>query len=414
MFNKFNVEAENEEIILKNNHGDHVIIPANKRNWVLKKIKAGCNTCIDALVETLPVASEYAEFGSIYGGGDEEAATSEEAKRKSFVDKIEEHKKFYESYWDARNKGKDVSKFDKALVQKYGKKISWEDAIKYIELSGLKGKDLAEFNRKFMEQGAVVQRPERWQKETTDPNFKAPITQEEIEAYNDYQKKTQEVVADERFSKLKGYLEQNQYAPMKGFTPHNLTGAQILANAKQKGMNIVHNPDGTFEMSDDETTYTDTNNPTGSRIYNPNAVYQVNRYLKGNDVVNYYAPQGLSPYTNRVPTEEEAQEYQQGSTYQAALTPQNKVTYVNKYLDPQSNTTMYSGGSADDIERYKKAKSVSDTLNEFYKSEEGKAYLAERQKEADKVYKKSPSKRRNSGTTKSDTGSGKEDVGWGM
>jgi len=61
----FNVEVEHREIILQNEAGDHVIIPANKRGWVKRKLKEGCHTCIDSLVETLPVMEDYAQDGSL-------------------------------------------------------------------------------------------------------------------------------------------------------------------------------------------------------------------------------------------------------------------------------------------------------------------------------------------------------------
>lgn len=60
------VTAEHNELILENSHGDKVIIPANKRNWVKQKLSEGCHNCIDSLVETLPVASQYAQDGSVY------------------------------------------------------------------------------------------------------------------------------------------------------------------------------------------------------------------------------------------------------------------------------------------------------------------------------------------------------------
>ena len=66
MFKSINVEAENLELILENSHGDKVIIPANKRNWVKQKLSEGCHNCIDSLVETLPIASQYAGDGSVY------------------------------------------------------------------------------------------------------------------------------------------------------------------------------------------------------------------------------------------------------------------------------------------------------------------------------------------------------------
>ena len=66
MYKNIKVEAEHNELILENSNGDKVIIPANKRNWVKQKLSEGCHGCIDSLVETLPVASQYAQDGSIY------------------------------------------------------------------------------------------------------------------------------------------------------------------------------------------------------------------------------------------------------------------------------------------------------------------------------------------------------------
>lgn len=66
MYKNINVEAEHNELILENSNGDKVIIPANKRNWVKQKLSEGCHGCIDSLVETLPVASQYAQDGSVY------------------------------------------------------------------------------------------------------------------------------------------------------------------------------------------------------------------------------------------------------------------------------------------------------------------------------------------------------------
>lgn len=64
MYKNIKVEAENLELILENSHGDKAIIPANKRDWVKQKLSEGCHDCIDSLVETLPVASQYAQDGS--------------------------------------------------------------------------------------------------------------------------------------------------------------------------------------------------------------------------------------------------------------------------------------------------------------------------------------------------------------
>jgi hypothetical protein len=61
-----NIEVEGGEIAIRNSHGDLAIIPKDKVNWVKQKLSEGCHGCIDSLVETLPVASQYAQDGSIY------------------------------------------------------------------------------------------------------------------------------------------------------------------------------------------------------------------------------------------------------------------------------------------------------------------------------------------------------------
>lgn len=61
-----NIEVEGGEIAILNSHGDLAIIPKDKRNWVKQKLSEGCHSCIDSLVETLPVASQYAQDGSVY------------------------------------------------------------------------------------------------------------------------------------------------------------------------------------------------------------------------------------------------------------------------------------------------------------------------------------------------------------
>ena len=66
MKQNLNIEAEGKELILKNKAGDYVIIPKKYRTEVQGMIKDGCHGCIDSLVETLPVMSDYAEDGSLY------------------------------------------------------------------------------------------------------------------------------------------------------------------------------------------------------------------------------------------------------------------------------------------------------------------------------------------------------------
>lgn len=65
MKQNINIEAEGNELVLKNKAGDYVIIPKKYRLEVQDMIKEGCHGCIDSLVETLPVMEDYAPDGSI-------------------------------------------------------------------------------------------------------------------------------------------------------------------------------------------------------------------------------------------------------------------------------------------------------------------------------------------------------------
>lgn len=65
MKQNINIEAEGNELILKNKAGDYVIIPKKYRIEVQDMIKDNCHGCIDKLVETLPVMADYAEDGTV-------------------------------------------------------------------------------------------------------------------------------------------------------------------------------------------------------------------------------------------------------------------------------------------------------------------------------------------------------------
>jgi len=65
MKQNINIEAEGSELVLKNKAGDYVIIPKKYRAEVQGMIEDGCHSCIDSLVETLPIMADYAEDGSL-------------------------------------------------------------------------------------------------------------------------------------------------------------------------------------------------------------------------------------------------------------------------------------------------------------------------------------------------------------
>lgn len=75
MKQNINIEAEGNELVLKNKAGDYVIIPKKYRKEVQDMIKENCHDCIDKLVETLPVMEDYAEDGSLYPDWDKVKST---------------------------------------------------------------------------------------------------------------------------------------------------------------------------------------------------------------------------------------------------------------------------------------------------------------------------------------------------
>jgi hypothetical protein len=66
MKQNLNIEAEGGELIIRNGNSDYVIIPKKYRLEVQDMVKENCHSCIDKLVETLPVMEDYAEDGSLY------------------------------------------------------------------------------------------------------------------------------------------------------------------------------------------------------------------------------------------------------------------------------------------------------------------------------------------------------------
>lgn len=60
-----NIEVEDGEIAIKNSYGDIAIIPRKYKREIEDMIKDKCWECIDNFVDTLPIESDYAEFGAI-------------------------------------------------------------------------------------------------------------------------------------------------------------------------------------------------------------------------------------------------------------------------------------------------------------------------------------------------------------
>lgn len=65
------VEAQGGELVIRNTHGDVVIIPRNKRREALGYLAKGDHRSIDAIAMKLPKASDYAMSGGVYDGGED-------------------------------------------------------------------------------------------------------------------------------------------------------------------------------------------------------------------------------------------------------------------------------------------------------------------------------------------------------
>ena len=65
MNRNLNIEAEGSELILRNESGDHVIIPKKDRAKIKAMIDRGNHFAVDSYVDTLPIDSSYAVDGTL-------------------------------------------------------------------------------------------------------------------------------------------------------------------------------------------------------------------------------------------------------------------------------------------------------------------------------------------------------------
>jgi len=368
MFKNITVEAENNELILKNKKGDYVIIPANKRNWVKSKIKEKCHTCIDSLVESLPVASQYAEFGSVYSEDDfdpEDLLLSKGKAKKQIKNAVE-----FKS-------DEELQEFVKAK-KKLGHRISYADATRYIDMNKLEGKDLYKFVSENVKQGFKMSNPKEWVKEVPNKDYVPPITEAQILNYRKFQETSGKLKADPTFAELKTFLEKSGYSPnAAGLKSGEMTGKNILDMAKRKGVPLTKNEDGTYSMMDDENTFLDTNQSFAKqRIIHPDATYMSTPYVKGNDIVNYYNMTVEPKYAERMPTPQEEKDYTEGRYFTEGMTPEFNTVYLDSYFDPKTANSEQSltmkANNEEMTQRYKKVKEIADNVQKYKNSEEYK------------------------------------------
>ena len=255
-------------------------------------------------------------------------------------------------------------------------KLTMSEAMNYIEQKGLKGGEAFDFlkewspstiNTIYNKQGLI--------RTMKDPNYKAPITKEEIDEYELYSRDIEARKADKTPDELEAFLLERKYAPKK---PLITTGKQIIASAKSKGdkVKIEENSDGSVTIYDDESTFKDTEDAFGKgiRVY-PDAKYAKTLYGKGRDLRNVYKATEFAAYKGRVPSDEEKASYAEGNYATGALTPEYKYYFANAYLEPNKDKTLMSSkekpfykadSSEEDVNRLAKVNRIKDEMKAFY------------------------------------------------
>jgi hypothetical protein len=256
--------------------------------------------------------------------------------------------------------------------------LSMADAMSYIEQKGLKGKDAFKFLEEWSPSTiATIYNKDGLIKRARDPNYKPPITKEEFDNYELYSRDIEAKKSDKTPEELEAFLLEKKYTAKK---PITISGKQIITNAKNKNnkVKIEENSDGSFTIYDDESTFKDTEDAFGKglRIY-PDAKYSKTLYGKGRDLRNVYKPVEFSPYTGRVPTDEEKKVYAEGNYATGALTPEYKYYYANAYLEPNKDSTLMSSkekpfyainSSAEDVDRLAEVNKMKDEMSDFYEA----------------------------------------------
>lgn len=256
-------------------------------------------------------------------------------------------------------------------------KLTMAEAMNYIEQKDLKGDEAFDFlkewspstiNTIYNKQGLI--------RTMKDPNYKPPITKDEIDEYELYSRDIESRKADKTPDELEAFLLERKYAPKK---PLTTTGKQIIENAKSKSdkVKIEENSDGSFTIFDDESTFKDTEDAFGKgiRVY-PDAKYSKTLYGKGKDLRNVYKATEFAPYKGRVPSDEERSSYAEGNYATGALTPEYKYYFANAYLEPNKDKTALmsskekpfykADSSEEDVDRLAKVNKIKGEMKAAY------------------------------------------------
>jgi hypothetical protein len=217
--------------------------------------------------------------------------------------------------------------------------------------------------------------PEKWVRLKPNKDYKAPVLESEIKAYQDYQGKTDEMKRRSDVSEFLGHLNKSGYAIDPKFKGMGvMSGKSIVEAAKGKGARVEKNDDGTYTLFDDETVFRDSDKEYGKgRTIYPDAKYNTARYRRGADLANVYNLAEPPAHSGRVPTEEEMQAYKEGNLNLIALDPQYKPYYASAYFDPakqngNDRTALFYGNnsSGEDVQRFEEFKAMQEKLKPVY------------------------------------------------
>ena len=290
---------------------------------------------------------------------------------------------------------------DTFLAERKHKKghLTMSEAMDYIDKKQLKGDDAYKFLREWSPSTiSTMYSPQGLERTMRNPDYKAPITKQELDDYELYNREIEKRKADSTPAELEAYLNQNKYTAKK---PLTTTGKQIIENAKSKSnkVRMEENPDGSYTVYDDESTFKDTEAPfgKGTRIY-PDAKYSKTLYGKGKDLRNVYKPIEYAPHKGRIPTEQERAAYTEGNYATGAMSPEYKYYYANAYLKPNEDKTLMSSkekpfyaadSSEEDVNRLEKVNQMKEQMNEAHQGYLKKKARQEKRQEFMKRFKSS-------------------------
>ena len=331
MYKNIKVEAENLELILENSYGDKVIIPANKRNWVKQKLSEECHSCIDSLVETLPVAADYAEDGTVVSalytqktGKDWNTAKQEGLTTGSYEDNMNLRQRLLSGEFDNKQSiiNKQSSNIQNNTItqnQDYTKAKDFNEAFK-IARNQLGSNQIFEYQGRKYGTNLKGEKFEPSDEVLTKANINKPEVKERLQQQN---KMTTSVYSDKQTTKLepeyqdwdkvkkrkKEINKMNQVDIIKEY--HKGSNEQFLVLDKKRGKMHLYQGDkeitsynvGVGANVGDEQTKTvvrngkvyweEGNKMTGAGIYEVSGVNPKNPHYSNAPTWNFKNEQGV-------------------------------------------------------------------------------------------------------------------------